>query len=343
MVILKYKPAWVLLAILIAVATALFADFRRFVNAPLSLPEAEVVYEISPGTSFDDLARDLDSRGIVAEPFYFTLLAKLQNRTSSIKAGEYRIAEPLTPNGLLELFVGGRVAEYSLTIPEGWTFRQLLEAVQAHPKLVATLEPGQDVMAAFGRPDTHPEGWFYPDTYRFPAGTTDLAFLRRAHEAMVRRLAAEWEVRMPDLPLDSPYEALTLASIVEKETGVAAERPEIAAVFISRLRKGMLLQTDPTVIYGLGEAYDGDIRYRDLRRDTSYNTYVHRGLPPTPIAMPGGDAIHAVLHPADSSALYFVARGDGSHHFSETYEAHREAVVRYQLEGNASRYRERED
>ncbi|MEA3412111.1 MAG: endolytic transglycosylase MltG [Pseudomonadota bacterium] len=343
MTILKYKSAWALLAILIAVGVALFADFRNFVNTPVSLPEGDLVYEISPGMTFDALTRDLESRGIVAEPFYWTLLAKLQHRTGSVKAGEYRIVAPATPAGLLDLFVDGKVEQYALTIPEGWTFAQVLAAVQAHPKIVPALEPGEDVMAALGRPDTHPEGWFYPDTYRFPAGTTDLAFLQRAHEAMQRRLEGEWEARSPDLPLDSAYEALILASIVEKETAVAGERPQIAAVFISRLRKGMLLQTDPTVIYGLGADYDGDIRYRDLRRDTPYNTYVHKGLTPTPIAIPGADAIHAVLHPADSSALFFVARGDGSHHFSDTYDAHREAVVRYQLGGNASRYREQED
>ncbi|HDP89617.1 MAG TPA: endolytic transglycosylase MltG, partial [Thioalkalivibrio sp.] len=214
------------------------------------------------------------------------------------------------------------------------------DALAAHPHVVHTDAIGDPdtLMSELGQPGMHPEGWFYPDTYHFPKGTTDVEFLRRANAIMRERLAAEWAEREEGLPLETPYEALILASIVEKESAVASERPMIAAVFVSRLRKGMRLQTDPTVIYGMGESFDGNIRKSDLRRDTPYNTYTRGGLPPTPIALPSGESIHAVMHPAKTDALYFVSRGDGSHHFSATYEEHREAVIRYLLGGKADRY-----
>jgi UPF0755 protein len=231
--------------------------------------------------------------------------------------------------------VNGEVVQHSLTIIEGWTFQQLLQAVRSHPMLTQTLADAdpQAVMEALAEPGTHPEGWFYPDTYRFPRGTSDVEFLRRAYRVMQQRLAAEWEKRAEGLPLKSPYEALVLASLIERETAVAAERTRIAGVFVRRLRKGMRLQTDPTVIYGMGDAYEGRIRWRDLRTDTPYNTYTRHGLPPTPIAMPSGAAINAALNPADGKELYFVSRGDGSHHFSATLEEHNAAVRCYQLGG----------
>jgi UPF0755 protein len=223
--------------------------------------------------------------------------------------------------------------QHALTIIEGWTFKQLMAAVRRHQALTQTLAgvEEQEVMSRLGLEAMHPEGWFYPDTYHFPKGTTDAEFLRRAHQRMTTFLQTAWEKRDKDLPLDSPYQALILASIIEKETGVPSERSKIAGVFIRRLRKGMRLQTDPTVIYGMGERYDGNIRRRDLVTDTPYNTYVHKGLTPTPIAMPSGMAIEAALHPEDGTALYFVATGDGGHHFSNTLEAHNEAVRKYQL------------
>jgi UPF0755 protein len=265
----------------------------------------------------------------------------VQDKAHRIKSGEYRLEPGLTPTGLLDLLVAGKTIQYSLTLVEGWNFKQVMGAIAEHPELVQTLdsEPPEAIMAALGAPGMHPEGWFYPDTYLFPSGTTDLQFLRRTYETMQRRLAAEWEARSQGLPLESPYEALILASIVEKETGAPDERGLIAAVFLRRLERGMRLQTDPTVIYGMGERYQGNIRKSDLLRDTPYNTYTRKGLPPTPIAMPGGDSIHAVLHPAESEALYFVATGDGRHHFSQTYEEHRQAVIDYQLGGKASRYK----
>jgi UPF0755 protein len=233
------------------------------------------------------------------------------------------------------MMISGKVRQYALTLVEGWNFRQVMDAVQSHPSLAHTLQGLENaaIMAQLGHPDEHPEGRFLPDTYHFPKGLSDVAFLQRAYDAMAQTLAQEWEGRAVGLPLQTPYEALILASIVEKETGLASERQAIAGVFVRRLEKRMRLQTDPTVIYGMGERYDGNIRKQDLLEDTPYNTYRRLGLPPTPIAMPGRDAIHATLHPDDSQNIYFVSRGDGSHHFSATLEEHNNAVIKYQLKG----------
>ncbi len=323
----------------LVVGIAGFMDFYDYIHESMPIADDEFVYEVQPGTTFHQLAKDLKARGVIEKPLYWAALARLQNKAHKIKAGLYRFENPLTPAELLDRFVGGKTVQFSLTIPEGWTYKQLLAAIKVHPQITPTLTDGSKVMEQLGKGNEHPEGWFYPDTYQFPKGTTDIDFLSRSHKIMESRLREEWESRSEGLPLKTPYEALTLASIVEKETGVPEERSLIAAVFISRLKKGMPLQTDPTVIYGLGDDYDGNIRYRDLRRDTPYNTYLHKGLPPTPIAMPGGAALHAVLHPADTRALYFVAKGDGSHHFSETYAEHRKAVIAYQLKGDKRRYR----
>ncbi len=333
------RPLLLLLTVALLITTAVGADFYAFIHAPVALPQQALHYEIVPGRSFKRLARDLYEQGVISRPLYWIVLAKLTHRADKIKAGEYRIETPFTPAQLLAHFVAGKTVQFSLTVPEGWTYRQLRDALDRHPKIAHTLDEGDDVMALLGAPGMDPEGWFYPDTYLFPKGVSDLEVLRRGYEAMRHRLKEAWAAREPDLPLQSPYEALILASIVEKETAAPEERPEIASVFLSRLRRDMRLQTDPTVIYGLGEDYDGNIRHRDLKRDTPYNTYVHKGLPPTPIALPGGAALEAVLHPAPSQALYFVAKGDGRHHFSETYEQHRKAVIRFQLGGDARRYR----
>lgn len=319
----------------------LVVDIYGYVSRPVPLDGGVLDYEIEPGTSFQQLAHELYARGVIRQPFYWLVLARAQGKAGSIKAGEYRIQGPVTPAALLEQFVRGRTVQFSLTIPEGWTYRQLRETLARDPRIQDTLGADEDVMARLGHPGMHPEGWFYPDTYHFPKGATDFEFLRRAFKLMWRRLHEEWAGRAEGLPLKTPYEALVLASIVEKETARGDERPVIAAVFLSRLKRGMRLQTDPTVIYGMGEDYKGNIRARDLRADTPYNTYVHAGLPPTPIALPGGAAIHAVLHPASTPALYFVAKGDGSHHFSRSYEEHRKAVVKYQLGGDGRRYRAR--
>ncbi len=325
-----------LLGLLLAAVAGGYGAWRldRWLDTPLPIT-APLAYELAPGSNFIGVVNDLARKGVIDRPRWLRWYGRLSGQAGRIKAGEYLFEPGLTPRGLVDELVRGRVRQYALTIIEGWNFRQLMAAVNAHPALRHTLVGLDDaaIMERLGRPGEHPEGRFLPDTYHFPKGTRDTDFLKRAHAAMARVLAEEWANRAPGLPLKTPYEALILASIVEKETGLAAERPAIAGVFIRRLLKGMRLQTDPTVIYGMGDAYKGNIRKKDLRTDTPYNTYRRAGLPPTPIAMPGRDAIHATLHPDDSDNLYFVARGDGSHHFSATLEEHNRAVIKYQLKG----------
>ncbi len=297
---------------------------------------ASRVVTVEPGTSFAALARRLTASGLLDSPWPLRLYARYSGAASRIQAGEYRVEPGMTALALLGRMVSGEVVRYRLTVVEGWNYRELLAAVHDHEAIETTLQaraPGA-LMAALELSGEHPEGRFLPETYHFTRGTTDREILQRAHDAMERVLADEWAGRADGLPLESPYEALILASIIEKETAVADERQRIAGVFTRRLRKGMRLQTDPTVIYGLGEAFDGNLRRRDLRADTPYNTYTRSGLPPTPIALPGRASIHAALHPAEGDALYFVARGDGSHVFSATLEAHNRAVRRYQLGEN---------
>ncbi|MFM8332207.1 MAG: endolytic transglycosylase MltG, partial [Candidatus Methylumidiphilus sp.] len=251
---------------------------------------------------------------------------------SRLKYGEYAIPPQTTPRQLLALFASGKVRHYSLTFVEGWSFRQMLDAISREPALSHHIDgkPPREIMELIDAPGEDAEGRFYPDTYFFAKGTDDLDLLRRAYRKMQTVLAEEWQGRAADLAVRSPYEALILASIVEKETGLPAERAKIAGVFSRRLAKGMLLQTDPTVIYGMGETYAGNIRKEDLLRDTPFNTYQHTGLPPTPIAMPGLAALHAALHPEPGDSLYFVARGDGGHVFSKTLAEHNQAVEQYQ-------------
>jgi UPF0755 protein len=324
------------------VGVTLVADYARFIAQPFDIGEQTRLYEITPGSSFRKVVDELHHQGIIDKPYYWRLFARLQGKASKIKAGHYRLVGRMSPTELLDMFVNGKTVQYSLTLLEGWNYHQVLDAVMTHPEIKTTLSEGEELMALLGQPGMNPEGWFYPETYYFPQGTTDVEFLARSHKLMGDRLQHAWASRADGLPLKTPYEALILASIVEKETAVPDERPMIAAVFLSRLRKGMRLQTDPTVIYGMGDNYDGNIRSQDLRRDTPYNTYLHRGLTPTPIAMPSGAALRAALNPTKTKALYFVAKGDGGHHFSETYQEHRKAVIKYQLGGNASRYKARE-
>jgi len=311
----------------------LMMDFNHFLKSPLSLPQEGENYTLKSGTTVALLARELEQKGYLQQPLYLRLLARWDGLAKRLQAGEYHLDNGLTPRQLLQKLASGKVTTYSQTLVEGWTFRQVMEAVRSQPALKQTLEglSDADIMQRLGFAEEHPEGRFLPDTYHFPRGTTDLAFLKRAYQAMQHLLAEEWPKREPELPLKSPYQALILASIVEKETGLASERPEIAGVFIRRLKKGMKLQTDPTVIYGLGDGFDGNIRRSDLNRDTPYNSYLHKGLTPTPIAMPGADAIRSVLHPAAGKSLYFVAKGDGSHYFSATLSEHNKAVRKYQL------------
>jgi UPF0755 protein len=316
------------------VAAWLWNDYRQFVSEPINLPERGTEYRVRAGATLRQVAAELAGRGILREPLYLRLLGRERGDADRIKAGDYALVHGMTPDDVIDLFVSGAVIEYSLTLVEGWTFRQALEAVRRHERIVHTLDAAitdGEVMAGIGAPGVHPEGRFFPDTYLFPGGTTDVDFLRRAYERMSDILAGEWAARSEDLPLESAEDALILASIVEKETGLPQERAEVAGVFVRRLRKGMLLQTDPTVIYGMGASFDGNIRRRDLKKDTPYNTYTRSGLTPTPICLPGRDAIHAALHPADGDALYFVATGDGGHKFSATLAEHNRAVRRYQL------------
>jgi UPF0755 protein len=309
---------------------------QQFVETPLSVSAEGETIEVRPGISFAGLARALEVRGVVSDARLLTWLARWDRAAEGIKAGEYLIEPGTRPRELLQKLVSGKVRLHALTLVEGWSFRQVMAALAADANLTHTLGGLSDaaVMERLGHPGEHPEGRFYPDTYHYPRGLTDTEFLRRAYDAMATRLAREWEGRAPGLPYRTAYEALIMASIVEKETGRADERPAIGGVFVRRLAKGMRLQTDPSVIYGLGDSFDGNLRRRHLEDDAnSYNTYRHKGLPPTPIAMPGGDALHAALHPAEGDSLYFVSRGDGSHSFSATLEQHNQAVIRYQLNG----------
>lgn len=307
-------------------------ELERAVAAPLRL-DAPLIYEVEPGSNIATVARELSRRRLLERPAFFVWHARMSGDALVIKAGEYRLTPGMTAGDLLALLVSGRVIQHTFTIVEGWTFGDLLDALRASPLLVTTLAnaSGDDVMARLGRAGEHPEGRFFPDTYHFPKGTTDVEFLKRAYETMERYLAQAWSGRDSNLPLNDSYDALILASIVEKEAGVPDERRRIAGVFIKRLEEGMRLQTDPTVIYGLGASFDGNLRRRDLESDNAYNTYTRAGLPPTPIAIPGAASIDAVMHPVIDGSLYFVAKGDGSHHFSKTYREHVNAVNRYQL------------
>lgn len=307
--------------------------YQRFSQEPLAVPAEGYVFLVPTGASLRSVAQELASDKILEQPFLLQLMGRLDGSAAKIKVGEYRLQPGDNPQRLLRMLVAGEVVQHSLTIIEGWTFQQMMQAIRNHPALTQTLSDAEavEVMVRLSSPGQHPEGWFYPDTYRFPRGTTDEEFLRRAYNIMQQRLEQEWAQRTEGLPLRTPYEALILASLIERETAVPEERARIAGVFVRRLRKGMRLQTDPTVIYGMGDAYTGRIRWRDLRTDTPYNTYTRHGLPPTPIAMPSGASINAALHPEDGKELYFVSRGDGSHHFSATLEEHNAAVRRYQL------------
>lgn len=292
-------------------------------------------FVVNAGEGASTIARRLVANDIITEPYSFILWTYRRGYTTSIKAGEYRIDPDLTLLGLLEKLARGDVISYSITFVEGWTFKQFLAQLNTHPKIRHTIagKPPAEIMSALGHAQLHPEGRFFPDTYVFSANAPDLEILEQAFDRMDAVLRREWDDRDPTVGLANADEALTLASIIEKETGKAQERETISAVFHNRLRRNMRLQTDPTVIYGLGDAFTGNLKRVHLRSDTPYNTYTRAGLPPTPIANPGAEAIRAALHPADTNVLYFVSRGDGSHQFSATLAEHNNAVVRYQLGG----------
>lgn len=329
---IKRLFVWSILAAILAVAILVY-QLLRFQHGSITLPQQPTIFLIKSGSNIKSIAQDLSMQKIINDPWLFILLAKVKGVETRVRAGEYQIETGMTAEELLEKFIQGSAIQYSFTVIEGWSFRQMLAAIAEDPVIEHTLEgkDNQEIMTLIGYPDQHPEGMFFPDTYRFPKGTSDVDFLRRAYQVMQKHLTREWNQRDSGLPLESSYDALILASIIEKETGAGFERPLISGVFIRRLQRNMRLQTDPTIIYGLGEAFDGDIRFRDLKKDTPYNTYLHGGLTPTPIALPGLEAIRAALHPAKTEALYFVSKGDGTHHFSATLEEHNAAVGRYQL------------
>lgn len=308
----------------------LWMDYQQAVHDPLPVNEVRY-FEIAKGEGVRQIAARLQAEGIVRSAAWFGLAARWRGVAGRLKYGEYEIRPGMSTEGLMALFASGKVRQHAVILVEGWTIRQCLDALKGLPALIHDAGDAAALMTALGARGEHPEGRFYPDTYFFPKGATETSLLRQAYARMQAILVAEWDKRAEGLPFRQPYEALTLASIVEKETALSAERPRIAGVFVRRLQADMRLQTDPTVIYGLGEQFDGNIRRRDLENDTPYNTYTRTGLPPTPIAMPGVAAIHAVLHPILSNSLYFVAKGDGSHAFSATLEEHQRAVEFYQL------------
>jgi len=324
--------AWLSVLLLLA-AVAIGGYGWRYAHTPFPLDGGPRAFVLERGTTMRMAANQLAAEGLVEEPWLLTVLARLTGDAGRIKAGSYELSEPVTPLQLLAKLTDGDVSSATLTIVEGWNWRQVKAALAKDPDLRHDTAGMDDaaILAAIGAKAPSPEGLFFPDTYHFGKQSSDIQVLKRAHEAMQKQLAAAWEARAANLPLQSPYEALTLASIVEKETGAANDRPMISSVFHNRMRIGMRLQTDPTVIYGLGEAFDGNLKRVHLETDTPYNSYTRGGLPPTPIAMPGMAALLAATNPASSKALYFVAKGDGSSYFSATLAEHNQAVRRYQL------------
>lgn len=339
------------LIILLAVVAGgwLWMDYRQYLASDLPLEgESSLVFEIESGSSLKRVITQLAEQGVIEKPLYILADARLSGNSTRIHVGEYRLEPGMQVSDFLDMLYQGKVIQYSLTLIEGWNFRQMMDTIHATPQLELKTQGFSDaeIMQAIGHGDEHPEGRFMPDTYRFTRGMSDIDILKRAYNIMAGYLEEQWPQRAVGLPYETAYEALIMASIVEKETGVPEERDTIAGVFVNRLEKGMRLQTDPTVIYGMGDDYDGNIRRSDLRTDTPYNTYTRSGLPPTPIAMPGREAIYAALHPDETDYLYFVSRGDGSHKFSRTLQKHNEAVIKYQLKGRKrsfSSYKNNED
>lgn len=310
--------------------------FQEALDAPLELPENGQLLEVERGRSLTSIANELAEGGSLRHPRIVSWHGRITGEAARVQAGEYQLQPGTTGRSLLRQLVSGQVMLHSLTVLEGWNVRELLAAIDAHPAIERTLqaESPEQLAAALDLQHPHAEGWFFPDTYRFPRGTTDVEVLTVAHELMQEKLAAAWAKRAEGVNLATPYEALILASIVERESALESERPRIAGVFTRRLERGMRLQTDPTVIYGLGVEFDGNLTRRHLTTDTPYNTYTRKGLPPTPIALPGEGALFAAVNPDSGNTLYFVATGrdDGSHVFTESLEEHNAAVARYLAE-----------
>ena len=318
------------LALLGAAAAAVWAGLRSL-DEPVRLA-APLRFKVVPGASFARVAAELSARGVIAHPRAWVLFARVYRLAPAVKAGEYEIQSGITPRELLTKMVNGQVLLHSFTIVDGWTVKDMLDAVRRNPDVAVTLsDKAANLMEKLGAPGVESEGQFLPETYRFIAGTTDVELLRQAHAALTKELESDWADRDPGLPLQNPQELLIMASIVEKESGLPQELKVIAGLYLHRFKIGMRLQADPTVIYGMGDHYDGDIRTVDLRTDGPYNTYTRSGLPPTPIALAGAAAIRATAHPEKTDAIYFVAstKGDGSHVFSATLQEHNAAVASY--------------
>jgi UPF0755 protein len=323
----------VLLALVLLAALAAWAYGAWYLHAAVPVASLPVEFEVSAGSSLRATVRSLERAGLVTRPLHFEIYARLTGRAGAIKAGNYEVTAPASPAQLLDKLTRGAVMQAELRIIEGWNVVQLRAALDASPFLRHDTEglSDADLLARVGAADRHAEGLFFPDTYLFAHGSSDLAVLRRAYRAMQHHLAEEWAQRAADVPYKTPYEALVMASIVEKETGRAEERDRIAGVLVNRLRIGMALQADPTVIYGLGKDFDGNLKRVHLTTDGPYNTYTRPGLPPTPIALPGLASLRAALRPAQTKALYYVSRGDGTSQFSRSLEEHNRAVSKYQL------------
>lgn len=317
---------------LLAAGLLLAVGFLALVWWPVPLSEPKLLVRVPAGASLKVAAQSLNSGGVQVPAWIISGVGRVAGLSTSIKAGSYEFDQGISLWALLRKLSSGDTSQGEVLFVEGISFRELRAKLNAQPDLVHTTQALSDqaVMAKLGVPDRKPEGWFFPDTYRFDKRSEDLEVLSRAMTAMQKQLDVVWQGRDANLPLKTPYELLILASIVEKETGAAVDRAQIAGVFVNRLRKGMRLQTDPTVIYGLGERYDGNIRKADLQRDTPHNTYTRAGLPPTPICMPGQASLQAAAHPAATDALYFVARGDGTSHFSASLDSHNQAVNQFQ-------------
>ncbi len=321
------------LAAIIALALFVSAMLAYWAHRPiLATGEPPIEFAIKPGSSVRSSADQIAEAGVPLNPVLFHLLARLSGKGTRLKAGNYELKPGTTPMTLIDQLVRGEFAQESLAIIEGWTFKQMRQAIDGHPKIkhdTAGLSD-KELLAKISTDYKHPEGLFFPDTYLFAKGSSDLQIYKQAHALLQKRLDEAWKNRASTVPYKSPYEALIMASIVEKETGQKSERNMIAAVFVNRLRLGMLLQTDPTVIYGMGDRFQGNIRRKDLETDTPYNTYTRPGLPPTPIALPGAESLAAALNPAASDVLYFVSRGNGTSEFSNNLADHNRAVNKYQ-------------
>jgi UPF0755 protein len=316
----------------VIVSVAAASGFAWWTKQALPVPGAPIEFSINPGSGVAASAQQMAAAGVPVNPTLFVLLARLTGDAGRIKAGSYELKPNTSPRGLLSQLVRGEFAQEAVTIIEGWSFKQMRQAISSHTRLKHDTVKLTDaeLMAKISTEYKDPEGLFFPDTYLFAKGSSEIEIYRRAHQAMLTHLNEAWEKRNKELPYKTPYEALIMASIVEKETGQKSERTMIAGVFVNRLRTGMLLQTDPTVIYGMGDAFVGKIAKKDLLTDTPYNTYTRGGLPPTPISLPGLQSLQAALAPAETPALYFVSRGDGTSQFSSNLPDHNRAVNRYQ-------------